>query len=141
MEPKRRAGHELTLRVYWEDTDAGGRVYYANYLKFAERARTELLRAAGVQQSALYDESGTAFVVTHCSIDYLAAARLDDILTVRTMLAALRGASLAMHQAVFRGDIKMADLQVDLACLDSHGRPIRIPPPIRRALEEITAAS
>lgn len=133
--------HEIKLRVYWEDTDAGGRVYYANYLKFAERGRTELLRSIGVEQARLMAADGAAFVVTRCSIEYRRGAQLDDLLTVATEVTVLRGASIGMKQTIFCGDIKMADLQVELACLDSHGRPTRISPSIRSALQETIAAS
>ena len=84
----------LPVRVYYEDTDAGGVVYYANYLKFCERARTEWLRALGVSQQALIDEQGLAFVVRSVHADYLASARLDDALTIATRVAMLRRASL-----------------------------------------------
>src|SRR5712671_6087187 len=86
--------HRFGLRVYYEDTDAGGVVYYANYLKFAERARTEMLRHVGFEQEALRRTTGRVFAVRHCSADYLAPARLDDELVVETRLTALGGASL-----------------------------------------------
>ena len=88
----------LPVRVYYEDTDAGGVVYYANYLKFCERARTEWLRTLGVSQQALIDEQGLAFVVRSVQADYLASARLDDALEVVTRVAMLRRASLLFEQ-------------------------------------------
>src|SRR3979411_3000881 len=87
---QRAAGmtHSMKLRVYYEDTDAAGIVYYANYLKFAERGRTEMMRALGFAHSAIVEETGIVFTVRRCSADYRAAARLDDALTVDTRIAA-----------------------------------------------------
>src|ERR1700742_3787402 len=93
---------EHSFRVYYEDTDTGGIVYYANYLKFAERARTEVLRDLGITQRILMDEEGVAFAVRRCEVDYLVPARLDDELEVRTALRALGAASLDLDQAIYR---------------------------------------
>src|SRR5260221_12759686 len=90
--------HRFALRVYYEDTDAAGIVYYANYLKFAERARTEMLRLLGFEQDALRRATGRVFAVRHCSADYLAPPRLDDELTVESRLTALVAASLQIAQ-------------------------------------------
>ncbi len=94
--------HVFPVRVYYEDTDTAGIVYYANYLKFAERARTEMLRAAGIEQRVLAEETGVAFAVRSCSADYLAPARLDDLLEIRTRVAGLQGATIEMEQSVTR---------------------------------------
>lgn len=137
------AEDSLELRVYWEDTDAGGIVYYANYLKFAERGRTELVRKAGIDQSRLLAERGLAFAVRRCTIDYRHPAILDDILIVTTQLTAVRGASLDMRQRVVRtADRKTAaDLDVRLACLDRDGRPARLPDDLRGRFAAIPHSS
>src|SRR5581483_12088671 len=98
----RDGAHFFPVRVYYEDTDAAGLVYYANYLKFAERARTEMLRRLGVEQERLRAETGLVFVVRRCAADYLLPARLDDDLVIVTRLKALRGASLDLDQDVQR---------------------------------------
>jgi acyl-CoA thioester hydrolase len=133
-EPDRDGAHRFGLRVYYEDTDAAGIVYYANYLKFAERARTEMLRHVGFEQETLRRTTGRVFAVRHCSADYLAPARLDDELVVETRLTALGGASLEMAQQIGRGERTLARLALRLACLGPDGRPSRLPPALRAAL-------
>jgi len=130
------APHRLTLRVYYEDTDFGGVVYYANYLKFIERGRTEALRARGVDQGRLKAEQGLAFVVTRVGIDYRRPAAFDDLLTVETRLARLGGASVVMEQRVARGETTLAEAEVMLALVDASGRTARLPPALRRALTQ-----
>ena len=117
------------VRVYYEDTDAGGIVYYANYLKFAERARTEFIRALGArQQEDLAKEDKTGFVVRHCDIDYLASAVLDDELVVSCRVTELGGASATMHPEITRGDQVLVRLDVKVAYMSfKKGRPVRIP--------------
>jgi len=129
-----REWHQHPVRVYWEDTDASGIVFYANYLKFTERGRTEWLRDLGVDQSDLLAQTGSAFVVRHVSVDYRAPARLDDELAVRSRLAELRPASLTLEQQVLRGDRLLVSSQVHLACIDRQGRPRRLPEQVRSAL-------
>ena len=107
-----------TVRVYYEDTDAGGIVFYANYLKFFERARTEWLRAAGVDQQALIDRDGAAFVVKHASIDYHAPARLDDELTLTLSIEKLGRASVQFAQQAWKGDLLLVEAQVKVGCVD-----------------------
>jgi acyl-CoA thioester hydrolase len=126
--------HRFALRVYYEDTDAAGIVYYANYLKFAERARTEMLRLLGFEQEALRRATGHVFAVRHCSADYLAPARLDDELTVESRLTALAGASLEVDQRIICGEQVLVRLALRLACLDARGRPSRLPSALRAAL-------
>ena len=123
--------HCFPVRVYWEDTDAGGIVYYANYLKFAERARTEVLRSAGIDQSRLMDAEGVSFAVRRCQIEFDAPARLDDLLDVTTRVTDLGGASIAMHQVISRIDRDLVRLALDIACVDRSGRPARLPPAVR----------
>ncbi len=122
-----QAGHTYSLRVQWEDTDAAGIVYYANYLRFVERARSDILLAQGIRQEAILRQQGLAFAVRACSIDYLRPARLHDDLTVTTTLHEARGASLILDQKVWRAAELLAPAQVTLACIDLNGRPKRIP--------------
>jgi acyl-CoA thioester hydrolase len=126
--------HRLLTTVYYEDTDAAGIVYHANYLKFAERARTELLRLLGFGQEQLRREHGLAFAVRRCLADYRGAARLDDELAVESRLTALGGASLEVEQVVRRGQEVLVRLELKLACLGRGLKPARIPPPLRAAL-------
>lgn len=126
--------HAIDVRVYYEDTDLAGIVYYANYLKFIERGRTEMLRAAGVSQSALKDGTGLVFAVVHVAVDYRAPARLDDLLRVETAVTALGGASLTMHQRVLRDSAVLVEATVRLASVGPDGRACRLPGWLRAAL-------
>jgi acyl-CoA thioester hydrolase len=125
------------VRVYYEDTDAGGVVYYANYLKFAERARTELMREAGAEHSELKRDHDVAFAVRRCEADYLAPARLDDLLEVTSEIVEMRAASLWLVQTVRRGTDELARLKIRLACVAGDGRPVPWPPRLRHALDTI----
>ena len=127
--------HVFPVRVYYEDTDAGGIVYYANYLKFAERARTELLRRTGRQQFDLLREQGIGFTVRSCRAEYLAPARLDDILEVRSTVNEVLGASMRMSQGIWRDGRLLCDLRLRIAVMNRDGRPTRIPMDIRGALQ------
>jgi acyl-CoA thioester hydrolase len=116
------------IRIYWEDTDAGGVVFYANYLKFFERARTEWLRAAGVQQQALRDETGLMFVVADVQMRYLAPARLDDLLEVSVRVNEMGAASMVLEQQAWRGDTLLAQGRIRIGCVQSETlKPRRIP--------------
>ena len=127
------------VRVYWEDTDAGGVVYYANYLKFMERARSEWLRAFGFEQDALRDEAGIVFVVRRVEIDYLSPARFNDQLDVSVSLHEIGRASLSVQQTITRGPTRLALAQVTLACVDAaRFKPVKIPLPILQALDPVT---
>ena len=126
--------HIFPVRVYYEDTDAGGIVYYANYLKFAERARTELLRQTGRQQFDLLRERGIGFTVRSCRAEYLAPARLDDILEIRSTVNEVLGASMRMSQRICRGERLLCDLRFRIAAMNREGRPARIPKDIRDTL-------
>ncbi|RMX08912.1 tol-pal system-associated acyl-CoA thioesterase [Corticibacter populi] len=122
----------LRLRVYWEDTDAGGIVYHANYVKFMERARSDWLRALGLGQRQLREQSGGMFVVTGMSLRYLAPARLDDELLVTAGLQSAGRASLTMLQQVLRidprGNVPLCDAQVRIGWVGAETmRPSRIP--------------
>jgi acyl-CoA thioester hydrolase len=126
--------HRFPVRVYFEDTDAAGIVYHASYLRFAERARTELLRSAGFSHSDLARRTGAAFAVRRCVIDYLRPARLDDELTVETTATDVGGASADLRQTVMRGSETLARLEVRIAFMAGDGRPRRLPHELRRAL-------
>ena len=116
------------LRVYWEDTDAGGVVFYANYLKFFERARTEWLRHLGVAQQALRERTGALFVVTDTRVRYRAPARLDDELRLTVALGAFGTASMTLQQQAWRDQTLLADGEIRIGCVDDGTfRPRRIP--------------
>jgi acyl-CoA thioester hydrolase len=116
------------LRVYWEDTDAGGVVFYANFLKFFERARTEWLRHLGVGQQALREQTGALFVVTDTAVRYRAPARLDDLLEVTVALRHRGSASMTITQQAWRGATLLADGEIRIGCVDGGTfRPRRIP--------------
>lgn len=132
------AEHRFPFRVYYEDTDAAGIVYYANYLKFAERARTEMLRELGVGQRALRETSGVAFAVRRCNVDYMAPARLDDALEVRTRITNLRGAAIEAEQIVARDNDQLVRLNVMLVCIGPGGNATRIPKPVLQAFARDT---
>jgi len=127
------------VRVYWEDTDAGGVVYYATYLKFMERARTEWLRALGFEQDTLRDEAGVAFVVRRVEVDYLSPARFNDLIDVSVDLHEIGRASLSVEQTLARGTTRLVAARVTLACVDAaRFKPVKIPTPILQALAQET---
>ena len=137
--PGLKAVFHWPVRVYWEDTDAGGVVYYANYLKFMERARSEWLRASGFEQDVLRDEAGVVFVVRRVEVDYLSPARFNDQLDVSVTLLELGRASLVLTQSLSRGDALLVAAQVTLACVDAtRFKPVKIPAPILQALAQET---
>ena len=120
-----------SVRVYYEDTDAGGIVFYANYLKFFERARTEWLRHAGIDQLALARTDGVMFVVRNAELGYLRPARLDDLLTVTATVEKQGRASLQFYQECRRGDELLVTCRVKVACVTSDGlAPCAMPPAV-----------
>lgn len=139
------ATHIFSLRVYYEDTDAAGIVYYANYLKFAERARTEMLRLLGAEHGTLMDHDGVGFAVRACAAEYLLPARLDDALKVRTRVLHAGGASFELAQSVVRpgaggaAPAMLVDMRVRLACIDTRQRAARLPRAVRAALGGLVA--
>ncbi len=128
------APHKLEVRVYYEDTDAGGIVYHASYLRFAERARTEMMRELGFDHSGLRATQGVIFAVRRLSAYYLAPARLDDLLTVETRVRHAGGARLSLTQDVQRREDVLVRLEVELAVLGSTLRPSRLPAALRHRL-------
>jgi len=134
-EPGAEIGFIWPIRVYYEDTDAGGIVFYANYLKFFERARTEWLRACGVDQRKLADETGALFVVRSTALDYRAPARLDDMLRIVSRIDRLGRASVDFAQEAWRDDTLLATGAIRVGCVDSKAmRPAAIPSPVLAAL-------
>ena len=131
--------HLTTIRVYYEDTDLAGVVYYANYLRFIERGRSEALRDLGIDQVALKRDLGLVFVVRRLTIDYHIPAVFDDMLEVRTRVTRLRGASVEMAQEVWRGDARLSKAMVTIACIDASGQPQRLPEHVREGLDRLSA--
>ena len=119
--------HRFALTVYFEDTDTAGVVYYANYLKFMERARSDMLRAVGIDQQEMLSGDGSAYYVAHVDIRYRKPARLGDELRVVSTVEQVRASSVRIQQRVMRGDELLADASVTAAFLDREGRPRRQP--------------
>ena len=119
--------HHFALTVYFEDTDTAGVVYYANYLKFMERARSDMLRAVGVDQREVLSSGGGAYYVAHADIRYVRPARLGEELVVLSAVEQVRAASVQIHQRVMRRGELLTDARVTAAFLDANGRPQRQP--------------
>jgi acyl-CoA thioester hydrolase len=119
--------HRFALTVYFEDTDAYGVVYYANYLKFMERARSDMIRAVGVDQAAELRATGSAYVVVEVDIKYIRPGRLGEDLLLLSTVELVRAASVVIHQRVMRGEEQLTDARVTAAFLDGEGRPRRQP--------------
>jgi acyl-CoA thioester hydrolase len=126
--------HRFTTRVYYEDTDLAGIVYYANYLRFIERARTEWVRGLGIDQTRLREDTGIVFAVRRVEADYLSPARFDDSLTVETTPVAAGGASLTLAQDILRDTARLFAARVTLVAIGATGRPARLPPTLHAAL-------
>jgi acyl-CoA thioester hydrolase len=145
--PPQAPAHRWPLRVYFEDTDAGGMAYHANYLRWAERARTESLRAMGLPHQMLMEGHASILVVRRIEVEYWRPARLDDAVVVETRVVAVRGVTILLDQRMVPGDAgpeagPLAALRVELACIDRHSlRPKRIPEPWRSALEAAAPGS
>ncbi|EEE37215.1 tol-pal system-associated acyl-CoA thioesterase [Rhodobacteraceae bacterium KLH11] len=122
--------HLYPVRVYYEDTDMGGVVYHANYLKYIERARSDWVGKLGNDQNAMR-EAGIVWVVRRIEAEYLAAARFEDELVVETEIAALSGARLTMSQLVKRGEAEIFRAEVTAVCMNAQGKPVRLPAEIR----------
>lgn len=133
--------HRFALRVYYEDTDLAGIVYYANYLRFIERARTEWVRGLGIDQVALREGQGIVFAVRRVEADYLRPARFDDLLEVRTGLCAATGARVELCQDVWRGEERLFAARVTLVALTASGAPVRLPAPLRARLSAMSGAA
>ncbi len=127
--------HHFEIRVYYEDTDLAGIVYYANYLKFIERGRTEMLRASGVDQMRIKAETGVVFAVRGVEADFLKPAFMDDVLVVETKVLQVTAARIVLTQRVLRGEDALFSAQVTLAALGENGRPQRVPAELRQAFQ------
>jgi acyl-CoA thioester hydrolase len=124
----------IPIRVYYEDTDLGSVVYYANYLKFFERARTEWLRGIGISNLTMLQNEGTAFVVTECNVKYYSPAKMDDLLQVSVDNYTPQRASAKLEQSVMRAHQILCKATIAMACIDvSTGAPVRLPKPIAKA--------
>ncbi|OWU85478.1 thioesterase [Oceanicola sp. 22II-s10i] len=123
--------HRFDLRVYYEDTDLAGIVYYANYLKFIERARSEWVRTLGIDQVRMKAEDGIVFAVRRVEADYISPARFDDQLTVHTTTEAVTGARIVLKQDVLRDGEVLFTAHVTLVALSETGHPVRLPANIR----------
>ena len=127
--------HDYELRVYYQDTDAGGVVYHANYLAFAERARAETLRALGAPHAKMVAEQGIMFVVHRINLHYQRPARLDEVIRIKTGITKVSGASVTLVQRFWRDSDSLAVLEVGLGCVRAaDGRPARIPLDLARKL-------
>ncbi|MDZ5647545.1 YbgC/FadM family acyl-CoA thioesterase [Nitrospirillum sp. BR 11828] len=146
--------HHFPVRVYYEDTDAGGIVYHANYLRYAERARTEMLRVLGVPHAEQVAATGVAFAVRRCVMDFLAPARLEETLEVRSRITGVTGATVLAEQTIYRpqsggsmptaivgGDAQtLVRLSLKLACINAQGRAVRVPTPVAQAFARLGVA-
>jgi len=132
--------HHFPVRVYFADTDAAGIVYHAAYLEFAERARTEMMRLAGFLHGDLKARLGLLLGVRSCEIEYIRAARLDDLLELRTSVEEVTGASMRLRQEVWRGAEEVARMSIRLVCIGADGRPARIPEELREAVQTFLTA-
>ncbi|MEM9394902.1 MAG: tol-pal system-associated acyl-CoA thioesterase [Pseudomonadota bacterium] len=128
--------HHWLVRVYYEDTDLAGVVYYANYFRYIERARTEFVRMLGIDQLRLKAEQGIVFAVHRVEADFLRPAVFDDELLVETTPVSVRGARLVMKQDVLRGSVCLFTSQVTLVCMTAEGRPARLPQVLKEAFAE-----
>ncbi|CUH64265.1 Acyl-CoA thioester hydrolase YbgC [Thalassovita gelatinovora] len=124
--------HELTIRVYYEDTDMAGIVYYANYLRYIERARSEWVRELGIDQRAMKDQDGLVFVVRRIEADYLASAKLDDLLVVETETVQLTGVRWILEQRVKRDEDVLFHAIVTVVVMTETGHPSRMPATVRQ---------
>ncbi len=131
--------HRFPIRVYYEDTDAGGIVYYANYLRFFERGRTEMLRSMDIDHQTLKAQHGLIFAVRSCSIDYQAPARLDDVLDVVTEICALGASRLDMQQFIRHEEKILTTARITVVAIGDDGRAKRIPPALRQAIIPLLA--
>lgn len=128
--------HISEFRVYYEDTDMAGIVYYANYLKYLERGRSDLVRAAGIDQAAMR-EVGIVFAVARAEMDFRAPARFDEVVTIETRIGRVGGASLIMPQVIRVGDRLVVEAVIRVICMTLEGRPARFPAEVRAALANL----
>ena len=116
-----------TVKVYYEDTDAGGVVYYANYLKYLERARTEALSTIGLSNLQIKDKFGALIIVKSCNIEYIKSSKLEDELKIRSFIKSVTKTSFYMNQIITNGDTTTAEAQVHLVFVNEKGKPVKVP--------------
>ena len=125
------------LKVYYEDTDAGGVVYYANYLKFMERARSDALKSLGFTNKLLIEENGTYIIVKSCNINYIKPALLEDDLEIKSNIKKITKTSFFMLQKVFKGNDQITEADIHLVTIDKKGKPLKIPERLKQELEKL----
>ena len=125
------------LKVYYEDTDAGGVVYYANYLKFMERARSDALKSLGFTNKLLIEENGTYIIVKSCKINYIKPALLEDDLEIKSDIKEITKTSFFMLQKLFKGNDQITEAEVHLVTIDKKGKPVKIPERLKEELEKL----
>lgn len=130
---------KFPIRVYYEDTDLAGIVYHANYLRYAERARTEFVRSLGFDATGLKESDGVYFVVRHCDIKFLAPAKVDDVLYVNCKVLKFPATNITVEQDIYCNGEKITEMQLHLVCMHEDGKIARIPKAMRDAYEELAA--
>lgn len=128
--------HRCNFRVYYEDTDAGGIMYHASFIRFCERGRTEFLRAVDLGCDFLEKEHDILFVIRHLEADYFKSAHLEELLTVETAIKTLKNSSFIMEQSIFCQDSMLFSMTVTVVCVDKKGRPVRVPEIIREKFKD-----
>ncbi|MDH5488604.1 MAG: YbgC/FadM family acyl-CoA thioesterase [Rhodospirillaceae bacterium] len=126
--------HTFPVRIYFEDTDAGGIVYHSRYLNYCERARAELLRECGIESRTMMKEHKCGFAVRHVEIDFLKPAHLDEELIIESRLIEMKGASSKVSHLIRHKDDLLVDIKIVLVCMGPDERPVRIPDPIRKEM-------
>ena len=132
--------HNAGFRVYYEDTDAGGIVYHANYLQFCERARTEMMRELGYENRKLHQETGILVIVRALNASYNKPAYLDDWLVIASTIVSMKNSSFIMQQDIWRADQRIFSMDVTLVCIDLDGKPVKLPLTLRQALMQFAEA-
>ncbi len=127
--------HILKVRIYFEDTDAGGIVYHSRYLNYCERARAEMLREVGIESAAMIHEHHCGFAVRRAELDFKAPAHLDDELALETRIVEMKGASAIAEHVISRGDTELVRVNIVLVCLGAGERAVRIPEAVREAIK------
>lgn len=128
--------HTIDYRVYYEDTDALGIMYHANYISFCERGRSELLRHIGLPASTTHETIGVTFVIRHMVCDYLQMVHLDDLLTVETAVKTMKNSSFVMQQSIKRHDKAVFTMDITIVCMDQNQKPVKIPEKLRTKFED-----
>ena len=129
--------YENNIRVYYEDTDSGGVVYHANYLKFAERSRTEMLRKYKIEQEKLKSYDDIQFVVKNLLIEYYKSAKLDDLLTIKSSILKISSAKIIMEQSIYNKKILLAKIDITLGSINQRGKPSRLPKYVLNSLNTV----